>query len=78
MLPPTAAAVIQNVQSGKVICGQNQKLARWLRLPCTQVVMSCPTAQVGAEKPKQVVDYMKLPPPIKYEELQRESMSECH
>lgn len=24
-----------------------------------------------------IVDYTKLPPPVKYEELQRESLSEC-
>lgn len=31
--------------------------------------------QGAAAKPAEVIDYMRLPPPIKYEELQRESMS---
>lgn len=31
--------------------------------------------QGGIAKPAEVINYMRLPPPIKYEELQRESMS---
>ncbi len=47
---------------------------------CTQSINQTPdvilyAVQVGIAKPAEVIDYMRLPPPIKYEELQRESMS---
>jgi len=31
--------------------------------------------QLTAPNTREVVDYMNLPPPVRYEELQRESMS---
>ena len=37
---------------------------------------SAATLQVPAAGTEQVVDYLSLPPPVRYEELQREVMSE--
>ena len=76
LLPPTAAAIIQNAQSGKVTWAALQEAVQ-RRMPWHTGADALHNAQVVVEKPKQVVDYMRLPPPIKYEELQRECMSEC-
>ncbi|CAL8466952.1 g6488 [Coccomyxa elongata] len=39
-----------------------------------ELVRNVQSVKGAAAKPAEVIDYMRLPPPIKYEELQRESM----
>lgn len=73
LLPPTAAAVVKNVQTGtvSVACDRPEYGTQYTRSGLSR----CVDGQGAGAKPAELIDYTRLPPPIKYEELQRESMS---